>query len=162
MQSHANRNCGSRGGVWATCTHQTAHASAGIALPSGGLCSQAVSVGSLQMCCVPIARCPRTSSHKRLPAIGETFQALQTTPPVDHQRPRRSRTRRTCIGNHWPPLGAATPRALRSVCDGRDGLRDSAALPRAAPRCDRPMDRFSPKARPKVVLACPGASPNRE
>src|SRR5262249_8501136 len=29
--------------------------------------------------------------------------------------PRRSRTRRTCIGNHWPPFGAAMPRALRSV-----------------------------------------------
>src|SRR5262249_38135531 len=30
-------------------------------------------------------------------------------------RPRRSRTRRTCIGTHWPPFGAAMPRALRSV-----------------------------------------------
>src|SRR5262249_53307776 len=28
---------------------------------------------------------------------------------------RRWRTRRTCIGNHWPPFGAAMPRALRSV-----------------------------------------------
>src|SRR5262249_17584362 len=35
-------------------------------------------------------------------------------PPLDH-RPRRWRTRRTCIGNHWPPFGAAMPRALRSV-----------------------------------------------
>src|SRR5262249_44182258 len=48
--------------------------------------------------------------------------ARQNNPPVNH-RPRRWRTRRTCIGNHWPPFGAAMPRALRSIAiHGRSSL----------------------------------------
>jgi len=42
---------------------------------------------------------------------GKTFTPKELTPPVDH-RPRRRRARWTCIGNHWPPFGAAMPRAL--------------------------------------------------
>jgi hypothetical protein len=46
----------------------------------------------------------------------EIFFAPRKTPPqLDHYRPRRSRTRLTCIGDHRPPIGAAMPRALRSA-----------------------------------------------
>src|SRR5262249_8165463 len=53
-------------------------------------------------------------STETLPARRKNFHARQNNPPVDH-RPRRWRTRRTCIRNHWPPFGAAMPRALTSV-----------------------------------------------
>src|SRR5215472_9438461 len=39
------------------------------------------------------------------------------------QRPRRSPTRRTCIGNHRPPFSAAIPRALRSAAIELLGVR---------------------------------------
>ena len=48
------------------------------------------------------------------PTDGRPRSARRSKPP-GHHRPRRSRTRRTCIGNHWPPFGAAMPRVLRSV-----------------------------------------------
>ena len=51
----------------------------------------------------PSQESPRAQAPRRLPDTS-----------VDH-RPRRSRTRRTCIGNHWPPFGAAMPRNLRSA-----------------------------------------------
>ena len=79
-----------------------------------------------------------------LPARRRNFHARQNNPPVDY-RLRRWRTRRTCIGNHWPPFGAAMPRALRSVAiHGRARWRHlSAGTATSAYCCSMPASQIT-------------------
>src|SRR6476620_6920309 len=58
-------------------------------------------------------------------ASGRKVHVLENNAPIvwcDY-KPRRSRTRRTCIGNHWPPIGVAMACALRSIAIAFDEMR---------------------------------------